>query len=153
MKYHLWVLTVALSICGFVQAQIRKPLAQKRLDAELLASDGQADTGFGASVAVGGDIVAVAAAENPGSVYLYSRLSKGTVTEVAKAQRFEWRRVVCSSGRRKRTVSGGRRAERNDRESSEARRGLCLRRTCAGLDGEYYGNSQVDRLGWWKDGS
>ena len=83
MKYHLWVLAVALSICGFVQAQIRRPLAQKRLDAELVASDGTANMGFGI-VAVSGNIVAVTAGTTPGSVYLFSRLSKGTVTQIAK---------------------------------------------------------------------
>jgi hypothetical protein len=83
MKYHAWLLALTLGNCSFAQAQMQKPMAQKRLNAELLASDGQPNTGLGASVAVDGNIVAVAAGENPGSVYLFSRLSKGTVTQIA----------------------------------------------------------------------
>jgi FG-GAP repeat len=82
MKYQAWLLALTLSICGFAHAQGPTPL--KRLDAELLASDGQPNDGFGAHVAVDGDIVAVGKGLNPGSVYLYSLLSKGTVTEIAK---------------------------------------------------------------------
>jgi hypothetical protein len=84
MKYQAWLLALTLSICGFGQAPIQKPTAQRRLNAELLASDGQANAGFGAYVSANGNIVAVADGYTPGSVYLYSRLSKGTVTEIAK---------------------------------------------------------------------
>jgi hypothetical protein len=84
MKYDAWILALTLSICSFAQAQMQKPTAQKRLNAELLASDGQANDGFGAYIAVDGNLVAVEDGLNPGSVYLYSRLSKGTVTEIAK---------------------------------------------------------------------
>lgn len=81
MKFNPWVLSLIL--CGCFPAQAQSPAAQKRFDAELLASNGQADMGFG-NVAVDGDIVAVAAGAMPGSAYLFSRLSKGTVTEIAK---------------------------------------------------------------------
>ncbi len=85
MKYHLWVLVLTLSICSLLQAQIQSPLAQKRLDAELLASNGHTNMGFGAQVAVSGNVVAVTPLCQPaGSVYLFSRLAKGAVTEIAR---------------------------------------------------------------------
>jgi FG-GAP repeat len=82
MKYHACLLALTLSICGFARSQ--NATTEKRLNAELLASDGRANDAFGAYVAVDGDIVAVGKGLNPGSVYLYSLLSKGTVTEIAK---------------------------------------------------------------------
>ena len=82
MKFEPWILSLIL--CASFSAQAQSPAAQKRLDAELLASDGKANAGFGASVAVGGNIVAVTAGTKLGSAYLFSRLSKGTVTEIAK---------------------------------------------------------------------
>lgn len=82
MKFSHWVLS--LTLCACFPAQAQSPAVQKRFDAELLASDGQANAGFGASAAIDGNIVAVANGENPGSVYLFSRLSKGTVTQIAK---------------------------------------------------------------------
>jgi FG-GAP repeat len=81
MKYQSWILVLVLCACS-AQTQIAAPMALKRLNATLLASDGQANDGFG-SVAVGGDVAAVAKQENLGSVYLYSRLSKGTVNQIA----------------------------------------------------------------------
>jgi FG-GAP repeat len=83
MKHQAWLLALTLSICGFAHAQTQKPLAQKRLRAELLPSDGTAEMGFGI-VAVSGNVVAVTAGSTPGSVYLYPRLSKGTVNQIAK---------------------------------------------------------------------
>jgi FG-GAP repeat len=83
MKYQAWLLALTLSICGFAHAQTQKPLAQKRLRAELLPSDGTAEMGFGI-VAVSGNVVAVTAGSTPGSVYLYPRLSNGTVNQIAK---------------------------------------------------------------------
>ena len=82
MKFNPWLLFLIL--CACLPAQTQSPSAQKRLDAELLASDGQANAEFGASVAVDGNIVAVANGENLGSVYLFSRLSKGKVTQIAR---------------------------------------------------------------------
>ena len=82
MKFNPWLLSLILCACFPAQAQ--SSAAQKRFDAELLASDGQANDGFGAYVAADGNIVAVADGLNPGSVYLFSRLSKGTVTQIAK---------------------------------------------------------------------
>ena len=82
MRFEPWILSLIL--CASFSTQAQSPGAQKRLDAELLASDGKANAGFGASVAVGGDIVAVTAGTKLGSAYLFSRLSKGTVTEIAK---------------------------------------------------------------------
>ena len=82
MKFNPWVLSLILCACFPAQAQ--SPAAQKRLDAELLASDGQANDGFGAWVAVDGSIVAATNGLNPGPVYLFSRLARGTTTEIAK---------------------------------------------------------------------
>ena len=64
MKFNPWLLSLIL--CACLPAQTQSPSAQKRLDAELLASDGQANAEFGASVAVDGNIVAVANGENLG---------------------------------------------------------------------------------------
>ena len=81
MKYHAWFLALTFSICSFAQTQT--PTAQKRLDATLLASDGHAGSSFGATVAVNGNIVAVGTALPNSPVYLFHRLSKGTVNQIA----------------------------------------------------------------------
>jgi FG-GAP repeat len=81
MKYHAWLLSVTLSISSF--AQVQKPPALKRVDATLLASDGQAGGRFGSGVAVNGNIVAVGTCQPGSPVYLFSRLSKGVVNQIA----------------------------------------------------------------------
>ena len=81
MKYHSWLLAVTLSISGF--AQIRKPTPLKRLDATLLASDGKPGGSLGSTVSVNGNLVAVGTELPNSPVYLFSRLSKGTVNEIA----------------------------------------------------------------------
>lgn len=88
MKYHAWFLALTFSICSFAQTQTQKPTAQKRLDATLLdatllASDGQPGSSFGATVAVNGNIVAVGTAFPNSPIYLFHRLSKGTVNQIA----------------------------------------------------------------------
>jgi trimeric autotransporter adhesin len=83
MKFHPLSLILPLCICVLMQAQTQSPLAQKRLNAELLASDGQANSTLGASVAVSGDVVAVATQKPNAPVYLFSRLSKGIVNQMA----------------------------------------------------------------------
>jgi len=83
MKFHSWFLALTLCTSGLVQAQIQKPTALKRLDAVLLASNGKSEGTLGTSVAVSGNVVAVATAQPNFPVYLFSRLAKGTTHEIA----------------------------------------------------------------------
>jgi hypothetical protein len=81
MKLSSLFLVLTFFVCGLTQAQT--PQAKKRLNAELLASDGKPGSALGSTVAVNGNIVAVGTALPNSPVYLFSRLSKGIVNQIA----------------------------------------------------------------------